>query len=251
MPGKPVFDHSFSANPWVWAITFKRVPEVPAGLKARPIIFSGPMVRALLDGRKTQTRRVVKFQTTDCLREIVTRAGYYALLDENIGLAWHPFGNSPLQKCPQEIIGKFCPFGKPGDFLWLRETFAVYSPNGPEFGIGYREHHPTGNLDDGDGGYNFRAYADDERERSKQRSWVRAHCNLERWISPIHMPRWASRLTLQISDVRVQRVQDISEEDARAEGVTDMWPTICQTHKYNCIQIWDSIHVKRSRKAVA
>lgn len=128
-------------------------------MKARPILFSAPMVRALLDGRKSQTRRVVKPRD-------------YAWMDEHQGLR-------------EPDNAERCPYGKPGDRLWVRETWADC------------------------GGYFRYAATDDIHELRKKRS-------------PIFMPRVASRITLEITDVRVERLQDISEADARAEGAKSM-----------------------------
>ncbi|MBW6364985.1 hypothetical protein KZ864_01850 [Pseudomonas aeruginosa] len=133
-------------------------------MKERPILFSGPMVRAILEGRKTVTRRVVK------------DTGFYA-----IDAAIH--GNDVALR-EREALSTRCPFGQPGDRLWVRETFAD---------IGCR--------------LTFRADLEDG-----------AHCSVTRWTPSLHMPRWASRILLEITSVRVERLQDISEEQAIAEG---------------------------------
>lgn len=119
-------------------------------MQSKPIIFSGPMVRAILEGRKTQTRRIVK-------------------------------PNSWV------IDISRCPYGHPGDHLWVRETF-------------------------GESGYKrleYKAFPADGKD---------FRC-VSRWKPSIHMPRWASRINLLVKNVRVERLQDISEEDAKAEGV--------------------------------
>jgi hypothetical protein len=154
----------------------------------RPIIFSAQMIRAILENRKTQTRRIVKLkQSGDCqmVRVPGTRTALY--LDDERGLQWVPSASSPREPWPVERIGEVCPYGGVGDRLWVRETFCLRDP----------EYHPE------------RGY------------WYAANDDVDnpKWTSPIHMPRHASRITLEITDVRVQRLQDISEEDAWAEGI--------------------------------
>lgn len=136
--------------------------------RERPILFSGPMVTAILAGTKTMTRRVWKDDRWPC----VDRA--YA--------ATHPGAVSHL-----------CPYGIPGDRLWIRETFALSVP-GCERGVSYRADHRDPR---GDG-----------------------PAHPMKWRPSIHMPRWASRLTLEVTAVRVERLHDISEADILAEGVT-------------------------------
>ena len=142
-------------------------------LKERPILFNVDMVRALLDGRKTQTRRIVK-----------------PTKDRN---------GSGCQLAPCEIAGEvnggdysLCPYGRPGDQLWVREAFEVGLCT--ESTLAYRATHKPSDLDEG---------------------WYEPI----KWRPSIHMPRWASRITLEIVSVRVERLQDISEADALAEGI--------------------------------
>jgi hypothetical protein len=176
--------------------------------KERPILFSGPLVRALLDGRKTQTRRVVKPQpTTD---------GYW--------WTWKHVscnGESGLRD-GLPCLGP-CPYGFIGDRLWVRETWAdVNTESGPGF------------MYASDGAIRF--CSDDaypvEYERYPNCTFTMWHSDLwfrkerkcadhHHWRTSIFMPRWASRITLEITDVRVQRLQDISEEDCEAEGIDD------------------------------
>lgn len=159
-------------------------------MKARPILFSGPMVRALLEGRKTQTRRAVKPQPQGHHWMRVPGYQFHVKLLTGADSCWARFAHSIPQN-PEWDWDKDarCPYGKPGDLLWVRETWAP-ATNG------------RGAL--------FRADAE----------------SLIRWRPSIHMPRWASRLTLRITDVRVQRLQDmegqapyLGESDALAEGV--------------------------------
>lgn len=139
-------------------------------MKAHPIIFSAPMVRALLEGRKTQTRRIIKPQPSG---QLFPREGK---------TFWMPGGFSDSSE-PVD-----CRYGGPGDLLWVRETWREDSPDDPEAAVYAAT--PPQKLPSG-----------------------------FRWKPSIHMPRWASRLTLRITDVRVQRLQDISESDAIAEGL--------------------------------
>lgn len=149
-------------------------------MKERPIIFSAPMVRAILDGRKTQTRRVINPQPTvseQRLRELGAWADDLTL-SEQVNAAFQA-----------GCIDARCPYGRPGDRLWVRETW---------------QHTPT-LAADLQGPVMYRAHCE-ERPRPLA------------WRSPIHMPRWASRITLEVTGVRVERLQEISEADARAEG---------------------------------
>lgn len=152
-------------------------------MKERPILFSASMVRALLDGTKTQTRRIVKPQPPADAHQVETwhhpdtRPRYFTWTSAGeISDAWEPVA---------------CPYGQPGDRLWVRETWAPMT-------IGY-------------------AYGADPVWNASPDG---------KWRPPIHMPRAACRLKLEITGVRVERLQDISESDARAEGVT--WQEWCQ-----------------------
>ncbi|MEC7798100.1 MAG: hypothetical protein VX755_12365 [Pseudomonadota bacterium] len=159
--------------------------------KERPILFSGPMVRALLDGRKTQTRRIVKPQPHHGpVGQMVNLGGPdWAIDDGDLSGQWR------------------CPYGVPGDRLWVREAWGL---NDYQFERGPIPKARPLQLDD-----NVLCYAATEDDAEIR--------NELRWRPSIHMPRWASRLTLEITDVRVQRLQDISDRgqpnDCIAEGV--------------------------------
>ena len=133
-------------------------------IKERPILFSGEMVRAILGGRKTQTRRVVKNKTA---------------------LDWLLNFTPEFVSSPENNL---CPYGKPGERLWVRETWN-------QFG----------------GQYAYAATDTDVYPETK-------------WRPSIHMPRSASRILLEIESVRVERVQDISEHDAISEGILSFRP---------------------------
>lgn len=189
-------------------------------MKERPILFSAPMVRAILDGTKTQTRRIVKSRP-----------------DKNMG-----------PRCvllPNELAGEInagdytnCPYGHPGDRLWVRETWRIgaWDENRPAFAIDYQAdgfcrrewlNVPDPMCDDGEL-FNrlWQQSTDDAIKALGQQDryqWEpgRSPC---RWRPSIHMPRWASRITLEVTGVRVERLKDISGSDAVAEGVRSRLP---------------------------
>lgn len=145
------------------------------------MIFNGEMVRALLDGRKTQTRRPVKFP----------------LIDKNMG----------CELAGNELAGELAagnyrnsPFGKPSDRIWVRETWAEAGASAPDLKL-YRANYPD--------------HLPSIYENVPSADVI---C----WTPSIHMPRWASRILLEITDVRVERLKSISEEEARSEGVAQL-----------------------------
>lgn len=174
-------------------------------MKERPILFSAPMVCALLAGTKTQTRRVVKPQpqmVTD--RMIKTLEGDPCVLMRLL-----------------ENTGKRCPYGQPGDRLWVRETWAHYQTvNHRKLGNGGA----ISEVSDGLAGYRADGHGTIEDFRNyicviSEIDLEAVEINGDRWKTGIHMPRWASRTTLEITGVRVERLQDVSESDAIAEGI--------------------------------
>lgn len=168
-------------------------------MRERPILFSDAMVRAILAGAKTQTRRVLTPQPHEETGPIsvgryhptIVRRGLEEPGAERFG------AHTPEQSWP-------CPYGEPGDLLWVREAWGVRSA------VDFTDWH-RGTLRDAEPPHgtvvDFRADYGEQREACF-------------WRPSIHMPRWASRLTLEVTSVRVERVQAISEEDARAEGVS-------------------------------
>lgn len=181
--------------------------------KDLPIIFSAPMIRALLEGRKTVTRRLVKPQP----RQGLLGNGAPCYDGGNIGggigpvyHVWEPKQGHviPLTEDCRYRWATFCRY-QVGDRLWVRERFG-YSVKDPErHDEGYSaETHDVAYAATGEDGDWERYDADGSRDRIRPP-----------WRSPIYMPRWASRITLEVVSVGIERVQDITEEDARAEGV--------------------------------
>ena len=179
-------------------------------MKERGLIFNGEMVRAILDGRKTQTRRIMKnqpagdFPQTPALIRNVVGAGFQ----------WYGhYGESGIFNCP---------FGAVGDRIWVRETWAEAGASAPDLKLyraNYPEHVPTH--------YENVPPADEIR-----------------WTPSIHMPRWASRLTLEITGVRVERLRDLSEDDAKSEGITPSSGGVLPGWEYriNFRDLWMSIY---------
>lgn len=161
-------------------------------MKERPILFSAPMVRALLDGSKTQTRRTVKPAPMMIKDQRTT-----------------PFDGEAVELMSLlEQSGKRCPYGQPGDRLWARENFQPFL------------------NDDCDGDMRLANWKTGENYHCSFpatdgiHEFMDAEDNLKSSVKPsIHMPRWASRITLEVTGVRVERLQDISEADAIAEGI--------------------------------
>lgn len=183
-------------------------------MKERPILFSAPMVCAILDGKKTQTRRVIKPQPEWMEPEVVWT------LRENghSGTGWYAHN----EDYPEEgSLFYHCPYGTPGDRLWVRETFHTVDGASAFYRADY-EHNPKGD---------------------KEHGIV--------WTPSIHMPRWASRITLKVTDVRVERLQDISEKDAWAEGCEGFDDDVSGGKSGYCeyAELWEAINGKGSWEA--
>lgn len=166
-------------------------------MKERPILFSAPMVRAILAGTKTQTRRILKPGP----RQEWLEPDFLQTCGAKIAWADGRLGVQVLQPGGGPATWIACPFGAPGDQLWGREAWKPHSlyahmkpSEMPQAKVFYR-------ADDG--------YAPSNTP----------------WVPGIHMPRWASRILMEITDVRVERLQDISEADAIAEGLYRSTPT--------------------------
>ena len=172
-------------------------------MKERPILFSAPMVRAILDGRKTVTRRIFKpdRMTWDANGRYTT----YAMRGGELSTT----GSGPFK--PSSWL-HYCPYGQPGDRLWVRESFARVPTACESEDI---------------------VFAADYQDGSDRAAGVR-------YTPSIHMPRAASRITLEITGVRVETLQDISEADAVAEGCKPIRPELVQ----------DGLIVRPGRSAV-
>ena len=193
-------------------------------VKERPILFSSPMVRAILAGAKTQTRRVVKqLQGMDPadVRLARTQGGY-------------PDGVRPVWECDfcePDIFSTPCPYGQPGDRLWVRETFDI-SPEP----TGWEGHHWLTYVADGD------------RIEVDCAEFYMGRLKPGKRYPSIHMPRWASRIMLEITGVRVERLQDISEQDAAKEGVgpgyvpNSLGSTTCVGYRPMFARAWQDIN---------
>lgn len=160
-----------------------------------PILFSAPMVRAIMEGRKTQTRRAIPGVDGD-------EYPYVGSWHEDARGGYVVFQDYPRDQAICRIQARIR--WQPGDRLWVKETWAL------------------GDLE--------AIYRADDPE-----------CDVYRWYPSIHMPRWASRITLLVTDVRVQRLQDISEEDARAEGAPP-WTGAHQSYVTGFYNIWATIN---------
>lgn len=179
-------------------------------MRENPILFNGEMVRAILDGRKTQTRRAVGRVSADC--ELFVSAG---------GEHWQQcFRDDHGRVCGKSWLTR-CPYGQPGDRLWVRETW---------------------NAD----------WCDHVIYRADGGSAVAAGYSEEpRWRPSIHMPRWACRILLDVVSVRVERLQDISRADAIAEGAPGRFHAGVDREFGAAISIawfaklWDSTYAKR------
>ncbi|OAS93711.1 hypothetical protein [Escherichia coli] len=167
-------------------------------VKERGMIFNDEMVRAILGGNKTQTRRIVEEK-------------FYG------------------RAVAAELLAKHCPYGQPGDRIWVRETYRVHGKATDVATLVYRA--------------------------SVRNSWTeQTHrvpvevCNKpvsEKWTPSIHMPRWASRILLEITDVRVERLRDMSEADAKAEGASPSMYKITPpeaVYRVGFGDIWRSIY---------
>jgi hypothetical protein len=200
-------------------------------MKERPILFSGSMIRQILAGNKTQTRRVIKFPSGDSginFPMAVKIDGCYEWIFWSTALFNNRDFTQKAYKCGDGIK---CPYGQPGDQLWVRETWWI-NPNDittqcKDFVI-YRQ----------------------EYSGPKPRLG---------WLSPIFMPRWACRLILEITNINVERLQDIRPRDCLAEGIEDdvclmsnepvskpiPYEIAIKIARNRFQELWDSLNTKR------
>jgi len=196
--------------------------------KELPILFSGPEIPALLDGTKTQTRRVIVPQD---------------LVEHEDGKLIYVHRPRCPDYCDYACAGRdgFSPY-TPGLKLWVRETWGVSTCNAATGCIVYRAD-----------GSSYHALAEDEGEGDLcgvDDACTHGHLSVIRWHPSIHMPRWASRITLEVTEVRVQRAQEISGGDGTAEGYP-LGTEVCDVGIQSKSRIswfqnrWDSINAKR------
>lgn len=181
-------------------------------MKERPIVFSGPMVRAILDGRKTVTRRVVKPQGA-ILTDRMARS---------LGVQPPPVQNSAVIPCP---------YGQPGDRLWVRETFSYWLRNSDRLPDESDYESPW-----------YRSDADAYGLLGRD-EYGPVYAEQLLWMPSIYMPRATSRILLEVVSVRIERLQEISDADALEEGI---YPT--KTGLYSGAaksayqKLWESIN---------
>lgn len=168
-------------------------------MKELPILFSTEMVQAILAGRKSMTRRIIKPQPA----AFVTSA------------VWKKFSSS----CPEHVtedehiktfLSDKCPYGKSGDLIWVRESFTVLEP---EHCASMKER------------FVYKASCNSESDEIR-RDYIKSGWPYQ-WKPSIHMPKEAARIWLEVTDIHVERLQDISQEDAQAEGVFPPAPHRC------------------------
>lgn len=183
-------------------------------MKERPILFKGDMVRAILEGRKTQTRRVLKVQPKTDAYQLARLLSSTGPKSDERKLHWVRVNDNETRVLESDDRYFDCPYGQPGDLLWVRETF-LQPVRTCLMPCGEHESYWVGRKSD------IRYCADgavpEWSDPNHYREWRAKRPS-------IHMPRWASRITLEITDVRVERLQDITEEDAKAEGVVPNCP---------------------------
>ncbi len=211
-------------------------------MKERPIIFSTEMVKAILDNRKTQTRRVIKPQPDySILKNGVTLEPHKCPVLGPVHLGHREWGlyGSPYKPTDVSCFAYNCPYGKVGDRLWVRETWANLPELSPEKTIVYKA--------------------------TDWKGWLEYETETIKWKPSIHMFRRDSRIDLEITDTRVERVQDISRDDCIAEGVPQTYGEFKglapewtskdkndasyfydnRTSRENFYLLWDSINAKR------
>lgn len=223
-------------------------------MKEKPILFNGEMVRAVLEGKKTQTRRPVKVQPSCASYDTIHTLMSTTASDEKRHVGKHRWGNGSIEHPLRDNIYFSCPFGRAGQRIWVRETWRAYYD--PELLTSYQFRAdmgvykpPVGVWDECNGMWAEQNSGDVPGEGGK-------------WKPSIHMPRCASRITLEVTNVRVERVQDISEEDAEAEGIERLssmpeffhvyYPLgkrngrrCCSTARASFRHLWDIIYAER------
>lgn len=211
-----------------------------AEVRARPILFSGEMVRAIRNGQKTQTRRTRGLEQANAdpnrwamFAGVLPGGQVVDLGGGVVGITAHGSADTGRMRCP---------YGRVGDQLWVRETWRP-RPEGLEHAY----------LDYAAGGCNddpaLLSHIRLAKKGSKSPSWQKWEAKTVRvgllsagpppWVPSIHMPRWASRITLEITDIRLERLQAITEADAIAEGIQNDQPVQA------FMELWDRLNAKR------
>lgn len=214
-------------------------------MSERPILFSAPMVRAILAGTKVVTRRVVKFPPAMEARGIrhdllcYTPGGprwreYEAQLAAKDPDAWGFDAWPPglCVSCNDETCQHLpCPYGAAGgDSLWVREAWAAWF------------------RDDVAGQFDWKGTAKADRTEKNctgiaYRATTGDSLSIDRWVTPLFMPRWASRITLDVVSVRVERLHDITPEDADREGVAHWWDSLTHEESKSIGNLWTDIAI--------
>lgn len=190
-------------------------------MKERGMIFNAEMVRAILDGRKTQTRRIMKVQPENA--ELGLRRITDSSVAKEVGMYFWCLADACGVKNRSKLFS--CPFGEVGDRIWVRETF-----QGPLIPEDELSEFLGANPDK----FESPAYCEYAADGGPRPEYVDADDNTRHgWRPAIHMPRWASRITLEITGVRVERLNDISHEDAGHEGIhTEVWDQTVVARNY-------------------
>lgn len=206
-------------------------------MKERGVIFNGEMVRAILDGRKTQTRRIMKVQP----KPSKSRPGDFWFSSKKLESMVHVSdlapGNSPIADYHLFIQEHCCPFGAVGDRIWVRETARCEWQRGDfkdaafETGVTYKA--------DGE----RQSFRSAEQHKTFPRRSHAANGDLA-WHPSIHMPRWASRIMLEITDVRVERLNSMHDVDAMREGIQNL--TTCSHSDFGIPGVVNAQHPVRA-----
>lgn len=213
-------------------------------MKERPILFSTDMVKAILDGRKTMTRRVVSFKDAWPFNNSNSWP-YVKQLDDGTWM----WADSPDFNYPKNYMknGIKCPYGQVGDRLWVREKWGELGWHKGEI--------PIHKIKDYEGCERDIIYYQEIIEQCPDFLWFGEDESIEyrkdggevtHWKSSMFIPRWASRITLEITNIRVERVQDITEDDAEKEGDPKQGLIASENDHTTWFQhLWDSINGKK------
>ena len=213
-------------------------------MKERGMIFNGEMVRAILDGRKTQTRRIMKPQPEPC-----PQGGLWWPSDKHRTMLHVEKALQNSEGIWRGIAGNACPFGDVGDRIWVREAFQ--GPLIPEEAL-------SEFLGENPDKFESPAYCEYAADGGLRPEYVDADDNTRYgWRPSIHMPRWASRILLEITGVRVELLNKICEGDAQAEGVAQLrggfwkhyqpgWTQHQLSARGSFVTLWKSIYGEES-----